>query len=325
MATSLPEPNEILVGRPEPDDRLDSWKEIAAYLKRDVRTVRRWERSGGLPVHRHLHQRQASVFAYRSELDAWWQNEHKEPEQAETAAVELASPQWWKSALLVVAAVVILAGGITWWLLSSRPALSFATRNWVLVADFENGTGDPRFDRALVAPLNISLAQSQRLNVFPRSRVAETLKRMGKPLNSHIDETLGREICQRENIRALVLGTLARTGSRYELTAEIVDPETADVAASYVQRTNSEDDLLNALDSVATQLRQGLENRSGPSAKAAGRCPSFQRLRSMPSSSTPMPRISGAWDCIRTRCELTSRPCASIRTLPWRMRLWALR
>jgi len=54
------------------EDRLTSWKEIAAYLKRDVRTVHRWEKDQGLPVHRHVHQKAASVYAYRSELEAWW-------------------------------------------------------------------------------------------------------------------------------------------------------------------------------------------------------------------------------------------------------------
>jgi len=52
-------------------DRLDSWKEIAAHLQREVRTVQRWERSEGLPIHRHLHQKLGSVYAFRSELDAW--------------------------------------------------------------------------------------------------------------------------------------------------------------------------------------------------------------------------------------------------------------
>src|SRR5215467_10365366 len=60
--------------RPGPEDRLDSWKEIAAYLKRGVRTVQRWERSSGLPVHRLELDRQASVFAYKPELDAWWES-----------------------------------------------------------------------------------------------------------------------------------------------------------------------------------------------------------------------------------------------------------
>src|SRR5580658_2483152 len=54
------------------DDRLDSWKKIASYLKRDVSTVQRWERREAMPVHRHLHDKQGSVFAYRSALDGWW-------------------------------------------------------------------------------------------------------------------------------------------------------------------------------------------------------------------------------------------------------------
>src|SRR5579859_4185927 len=53
-------------------DRLDSWKEIAAFLRRDVRTVQRWEKKEGLPVHRHQHDKLGSVYAYRPELSAWF-------------------------------------------------------------------------------------------------------------------------------------------------------------------------------------------------------------------------------------------------------------
>src|SRR5271170_7531887 len=53
------------------EDRLDSWKEIAAYLSRDVTTVQRWEKREGMPVHRHQHDRMGSVYASRAELDAW--------------------------------------------------------------------------------------------------------------------------------------------------------------------------------------------------------------------------------------------------------------
>ena len=53
--------------------RLDSWKEIATYLKRDVRTVQRWEKTEKLPVRRHLHEKQGTVYAFKSEIDAWSQ------------------------------------------------------------------------------------------------------------------------------------------------------------------------------------------------------------------------------------------------------------
>src|SRR6185295_13955862 len=52
-------------------ERLDSWKEISAYLKRDPRTLQRWEKKEGLPVHRHVHESQSSVYAFTSELDVW--------------------------------------------------------------------------------------------------------------------------------------------------------------------------------------------------------------------------------------------------------------
>src|SRR5579872_6297318 len=55
----------------EATDRLESWKEIAGYLGREVRTVQGWEKTEGLPIHRHQHARQGSVFAFKPELDAW--------------------------------------------------------------------------------------------------------------------------------------------------------------------------------------------------------------------------------------------------------------
>jgi|SRR5919204_5660192 hypothetical protein len=61
--------------QPAPSERLDSWKEIAAYLKRDESTVRRWE-AEGLPVHRHPHKKKATAYAYKSELDLWCVDGH---------------------------------------------------------------------------------------------------------------------------------------------------------------------------------------------------------------------------------------------------------
>jgi Tol biopolymer transport system component len=62
-----------------PDDRLDSWKEIAAHLSRDVTTVQRWEKREGMPVHRHVHDRMGSVCASRAELDAWTRSRNLPP------------------------------------------------------------------------------------------------------------------------------------------------------------------------------------------------------------------------------------------------------
>lgn len=67
----MPNPSENVEPRKPGEDRFESWKEIAAYLKRDITTAQRWEKREGMPVHRHLHDRIGSVYAFRSELDAW--------------------------------------------------------------------------------------------------------------------------------------------------------------------------------------------------------------------------------------------------------------
>jgi hypothetical protein len=88
-----------VLANPDANDRLDSWKEIASHFKRTVRTVQRWERHEGLPVHRHLHQRANSVYASKSELDEWWNHEPLslvvEPPQvpSDGSRPQLSSPQ----------------------------------------------------------------------------------------------------------------------------------------------------------------------------------------------------------------------------------------
>ena len=89
MAVKLPEPNSS--STPPASERLDSWKEIAAYLKRDIRTLQRWEKDEGLPVHRHMHGRQGSIYAHRTEIDAWWMNGRHRLEE-EGFAVSKATP-----------------------------------------------------------------------------------------------------------------------------------------------------------------------------------------------------------------------------------------
>jgi hypothetical protein len=57
---------------PSACERLDSWKEIASYLRRSVRCVQRWEKNEGLPILRHRHAHGATIYTYRHELDDWW-------------------------------------------------------------------------------------------------------------------------------------------------------------------------------------------------------------------------------------------------------------
>jgi formylglycine-generating enzyme required for sulfatase activity/dienelactone hydrolase len=91
-----------------PADRLDSWKEIAAYLKRDERTVRRWEKEG-LPVHRHVHKKQASIYAYKVEVDAWWNNGRQRLEPGEQPGLRKRSILWLLGSISIAALFTITA------------------------------------------------------------------------------------------------------------------------------------------------------------------------------------------------------------------------
>ena len=106
---------------------LDSWKEIAGYLNRDVSTVQRWERREGMPIHRHVHDKRGSVYAFSSELDAWLQSrrlrleleeEEKEKERRAEAPPRFAIPAFltrWAFVLLLAAAGAALAIGTILW------------------------------------------------------------------------------------------------------------------------------------------------------------------------------------------------------------------
>ena len=109
-----------------PEDRLDSWKEIAAYLNRDVTTVQRWEKREGMPVHRHVHDRMGSVYASRAEVDAWVRSRNlpgaeENGNSATSPDPPVLPPIWtsltrWKSALALAAVVAALAIGAGLWL-----------------------------------------------------------------------------------------------------------------------------------------------------------------------------------------------------------------
>src|SRR5579864_9282862 len=78
--------------RNTPQKTLESWKQIAAYLDRSERTVRRWEATEGLPVHRREHEKQDTVFAYRHEIEAWSRLRTKTPSENSIDEAESLSP-----------------------------------------------------------------------------------------------------------------------------------------------------------------------------------------------------------------------------------------
>jgi Tol biopolymer transport system component len=127
-------------------DRLESWKEIAVYLKRDIKTVQRWEKREAMPVHRHLHDKIGSVFAFRTELDDWARNRRlpaREPSPAAAVASEESGPpqrdrvaRWqWAFTAVLTALGIGLAVALT--IHRDKPADNpLASAHFVQLTDF---------------------------------------------------------------------------------------------------------------------------------------------------------------------------------------------
>ncbi len=167
---------------------------------------------------------------------------------------------------LAIASVAIIAaifGIILVFRSTGTRALSFASRDWVLVTDFTNRTGDPVFEKSLWAAFTVSLQQSQYANIVPRSRTESALRRMGRVSNTEIDEALGREICERENIKALVTCDIAGAGPRYTLSSRLVNPQSGETVKAYQETAATQEGVLEALGSIAYRVREDLGESLG--------------------------------------------------------------
>jgi serine/threonine protein kinase/tetratricopeptide (TPR) repeat protein len=144
------------------------------------------------------------------------------------------------------------------WLLLSRPVLSFAARDWVLVADFDNQTNDPLFDQSLLTAFSVSLEQSRHANIYPRSRIPEVLARMKRDAATRMDDAVGREIAVREGIRALILPSISGVGEDYRLAARIRDVASGIDVKTTVVKAHGKDQILDGLDQLASKVRGNL-------------------------------------------------------------------
>lgn len=168
-------------------------------------------------------------------------------------------------ALLVAVAAATLAG---WWILTPRTkAFGFQERDWIVVCDFENQTGEAVFDKSLDTALRVSITQSSYVNVVPRSRLGEVLRRMQKGDVSRIDEPIGREIAQREGIKAVLVPSITGVAGTYNISAVIEDPATGAAFSSETIRVREKEEVLNALDELARKTRRILGESIGAIAR----------------------------------------------------------
>jgi serine/threonine protein kinase/predicted Zn-dependent protease len=137
-----------------------------------------------------------------------------------------------------------------------QPALT--DKDTILLADFVNTTGDAVFDGTLKQGLAVQLEQSPYLNLFPEERARETLKLMERKHDEQITRELGREICLRRGIKALLVGTIAGLGQNYVITLEAVNSQSGEAIARQQVEAEGKEQVLKALGRAATALREHL-------------------------------------------------------------------
>jgi eukaryotic-like serine/threonine-protein kinase len=158
-------------------------------------------------------------------------------------------PGWLIPALLVA----IVAAGIGFVFLKRGHALT--EKDSILIADFVNTTTDPVFDGTLKKALAVDLGQSPYLNVFPEQKIRQTLQFMGRGPDDRITADVGREICQREGIKAMLNGSIDSVGGQYVVTLEATNAASGDSLGRQQVQADKKEDVLNALHGAASKLR----------------------------------------------------------------------
>ena len=151
-----------------------------------------------------------------------------------------------------LAAVAFLLLNVNW----GRAPLG--ERDAIILTDFANTTGEPVFDQTLRQALAIHVEQSPYFNVVPQDRVAETLRMMNRSPDEPVTEMLGREVCQRRAVKALVTGAIARLGSAYVITLRSVRCDTGETLAASQVQAPSREGVLEALSEASSALRRDL-------------------------------------------------------------------
>ena len=131
-------------------------------------------------------------------------------------------------------------------------------RDTIVLAEFENTTGEPVFDGALEVALAVAVEQSPFLKVFPDSAMRDTLRLMQRPPDERVTRAIAREIARREQLKALLAGSIASLGSNYVIALEAIDAQTGDVMAREQAEASSKEEVLSSLGAATARLREKL-------------------------------------------------------------------
>jgi serine/threonine protein kinase/Flp pilus assembly protein TadD len=157
----------------------------------------------------------------------------------------------------VAVAIVLLVGGLWYFGIHNRTA-KLTDKDTILVADFTNTTGDPMFDETLKQALSAQLRQSPFLDIFSDDRVHDALQFMDKSPDERVTREIAREICERQGIKAMLIGSISGVGDHYVISLEALNAKTGDTIASDQADADGKNQVLKSLGAAASRLREKL-------------------------------------------------------------------
>jgi serine/threonine protein kinase/Flp pilus assembly protein TadD len=157
----------------------------------------------------------------------------------------------------VVAAVALVVAAVAYFSYG-RKSTALTDKDTILLADFMNTTGDPIFDSTLKHALAVQLGQSPFLDIFSEDRVRDSLKYMNKLPDTRVTREVAKEICARNGIKAMLLGSISGVGSHYVVSLEAVNSQTGDNIASAQFEVDGKEEVVKALGTAASSLREKL-------------------------------------------------------------------
>src|SRR5712692_11487112 len=168
------------------------------------------------------------------------------------------TPELWNKRRIIVtasvAAFLIVAALVTWRVSFARPVLT--ETDVILLASFVNKTGEPIFDNSLDKALEVKLAESSFLSLFPEADVHATMRMMRHDPNERVTRELGIEICNRQGLKAVVVPEIAAFGSKYLITLEAIDARSQKSIARRQEEAENKDPVIAALGKAGSQLRR---------------------------------------------------------------------
>ena len=163
-----------------------------------------------------------------------------------------------KIAVAAVAVAVVLLIGAVWYVAMRNRTVRLTDKDTILVADFVNTTGDPVFDETLRQALAAQLRQSPFLDILSEDRVHDALRLMDKSPEERVTREIAREICERQGIKAMLIGSISGVGNHYVISLEALNAKTGDTIASDQAEAEGKDQVLKSLGTAASRLREKL-------------------------------------------------------------------